>query len=237
MRLEFHHYARRFPAASGTNAPSCTPWTLPPRWRALRLRRQRQEGERRCSSTGPRRNSARRCALSSADRLPPDVRHKVVSGMEIAKDDYMRWHRALYERGWVAPTWPEEHGGAGWTPAERYIFDEEAGLGGRAQAFRLRPRHGGPGADGLRHGGAEGRAPAEDPLRRARLVPRLFRARLRLRPRLPQDPGGAGRRGTMSSTARRSGPRSPTMRTGSSASCAPATSRKSRTASRSSSSR
>ena len=73
------------------------------------------------------------------DRLPPDVRHKVVSGMEIAKDDYMRWHRALYERGWVAPTWPEEHGGAGWTPAERYIFDEEAGLAGapRLSGFGL----------------------------------------------------------------------------------------------------
>ncbi len=73
------------------------------------------------------------------DELPPDVRHKVVSGMEIAKDDYMRWHRALHERGWVAPTWPEEHGGAGWTPVQRYIFDEEAGLAGapRLSGFGL----------------------------------------------------------------------------------------------------
>ncbi len=71
--------------------------------------------------------------------LPPDVRHKVVSGMEIGKEDYMAWHRALHARGWVAPTWPVEHGGAGWTPTQRYIFDEEAGLAGapRLSAFGL----------------------------------------------------------------------------------------------------
>ena len=73
------------------------------------------------------------------DRLPEDVRRKTLSGMEVSKEDYMRWHRALYERGWVASTWPTEHGGAGWTPVQRYIFDEEAGLAGapRLSGFGL----------------------------------------------------------------------------------------------------
>ena len=46
------------------------------------------------------------------------------------------WHRALHQRGWVAPYWPREHGGAGWTPAQRYIFESELG---RADAPRLLP--------------------------------------------------------------------------------------------------
>ena len=36
-----------------------------------------------------------------------------------------RWHRILYEQGWITPTWPAEHGGIGWSPLERYIFDQE----------------------------------------------------------------------------------------------------------------
>jgi acyl-CoA dehydrogenase len=40
------------------------------------------------------------------------------------------WHAALRERGWVAPYWPKEHGGAGWTPAQRYIFETECGRAG-----------------------------------------------------------------------------------------------------------
>ena len=43
---------------------------------------------------------------------------------------------ALYKRGWVAPYWPKEHGGAGWTPAQRYIFESECS---RAGAPRLLP--------------------------------------------------------------------------------------------------
>ena len=46
------------------------------------------------------------------------------------------WHAALYKRGWVAPYWPTEYGGAGWTPAQRYLFESELS---RAGAPRLLP--------------------------------------------------------------------------------------------------
>jgi alkylation response protein AidB-like acyl-CoA dehydrogenase len=36
-----------------------------------------------------------------------------------------RWHRILYEKGWVAPSWPREHGGPGWDPVQRHIFADE----------------------------------------------------------------------------------------------------------------
>ncbi|MBD0417495.1 acyl-CoA dehydrogenase family protein [Oryzicola mucosus] len=39
--------------------------------------------------------------------------------------DGLQWQRILAERGWVAPSWPAEHGGPGWTLTQRYIFDQE----------------------------------------------------------------------------------------------------------------
>ena len=36
-----------------------------------------------------------------------------------------RWHKTLYEKGWVAPSWPKEYGGTGWSVVQRYIFDNE----------------------------------------------------------------------------------------------------------------
>ncbi len=35
------------------------------------------------------------------------------------------WHRILFEKGWIAPSWPEEYGGTGWTVVQKYIFDSE----------------------------------------------------------------------------------------------------------------
>jgi len=35
------------------------------------------------------------------------------------------WHRILYERGWIAPAWPKEYGGPGWSAEQRAIFQEE----------------------------------------------------------------------------------------------------------------
>ncbi|HKP78976.1 MAG TPA: acyl-CoA dehydrogenase family protein [Phenylobacterium sp.] len=41
-----------------------------------------------------------------------------------------RWHRALYERGWIAPAWPVEYGGTGWTGRQRAVFQEECARAG-----------------------------------------------------------------------------------------------------------
>lgn len=38
-----------------------------------------------------------------------------------------RWHRILYEKGWVAPSWPPEFGGPGWDAMQRHIFASECG--------------------------------------------------------------------------------------------------------------
>lgn len=64
------------------------------------------------------------------DNLPPWLKRKVELGLRLERADYVAWYEKLYERGWITPSWPKEHGGPGWTPLQCYIFDEETLLGG-----------------------------------------------------------------------------------------------------------
>ncbi len=36
-----------------------------------------------------------------------------------------QWRTALGQKGWIAPHWPTEYGGAGMSPGEQFIFNEE----------------------------------------------------------------------------------------------------------------
>ncbi len=42
----------------------------------------------------------------------------------------IRWMKRLHQRGWIAPDWPVEYGGTGWTDARKYIFNMEVALAG-----------------------------------------------------------------------------------------------------------
>jgi len=68
-----------------------------------------------------------------AAQLPPDLQHKVRSHLRLSKEDSVRWHRILAAQGWVAPGWPREFGGPGWTPVQRHIFEEECARAGTPQ--------------------------------------------------------------------------------------------------------
>ncbi|MGO4811472.1 acyl-CoA dehydrogenase family protein [Cupriavidus sp. 2MCAB6] len=59
------------------------------------------------------------------DRLPADIRDKVLGHRRLGKDDYVRWHRILHAHGWGAPAWPKQFGGTGWTAMQRLIFEIE----------------------------------------------------------------------------------------------------------------
>ncbi|MCW8970020.1 MAG: acyl-CoA dehydrogenase family protein, partial [Rhodospirillales bacterium] len=56
---------------------------------------------------------------------PSDIRDKVRRGVSLSKDDMVRSQKALASRGWAAPNWPVEYGGTGWSPTEKYIFENE----------------------------------------------------------------------------------------------------------------
>jgi alkylation response protein AidB-like acyl-CoA dehydrogenase len=49
-------------------------------------------------------------------------------GVFAEADLALRWQKILYGKGWVAPSWPKEHGGTGWNTIQRYIFDTECAL-------------------------------------------------------------------------------------------------------------
>lgn len=57
--------------------------------------------------------------------LPTDLRERVLGFMRVEREDYVRWQRILYAKGWGAPGWPREHGGTGWNATQRTIFEEE----------------------------------------------------------------------------------------------------------------
>lgn len=59
------------------------------------------------------------------DRLPADIRERLRRGHAARKQDIVSWQRILHERGWAAPHWPPEYGGAGLGTAERLILVEE----------------------------------------------------------------------------------------------------------------
>ncbi len=61
------------------------------------------------------------------ENLPAALSTKVQNGQTLTRDDFLQWHKILYAKGWIAPGWPVEHGGTGWSAMERYIFDEELG--------------------------------------------------------------------------------------------------------------
>ena len=63
------------------------------------------------------------------ENLPDAIRRKVATGLRLEKADYLTWFHILESRGWLTPSWPASHGGPGWDPVQRYLFDEETLLG------------------------------------------------------------------------------------------------------------
>jgi alkylation response protein AidB-like acyl-CoA dehydrogenase len=71
-----------------------------------------------------------------AENYPADLRDKQDEGEEMSKEDFLAWHKILHKKGWIAPAWPVEYGGTGWTPTQRFIWSEETA---RADCIRLMP--------------------------------------------------------------------------------------------------
>ncbi len=60
-----------------------------------------------------------------ASAMPPEMRRKAAANHHFSMPEIMQWHKILYQKGWVAPHWPKEYGGPGFTATQRFIFMEE----------------------------------------------------------------------------------------------------------------
>jgi alkylation response protein AidB-like acyl-CoA dehydrogenase len=56
---------------------------------------------------------------------PQAIIAKLANGQTLSKADLVASEQALSAKGWLAPGWPREFGGPGWTITQRFIFDEE----------------------------------------------------------------------------------------------------------------
>ncbi len=59
------------------------------------------------------------------EKYPADLRKKQDQGVSLSREDTTRWQKILHEQGWFAVNWPEEYGGTGWTPIQKYLFANE----------------------------------------------------------------------------------------------------------------
>jgi pimeloyl-CoA dehydrogenase len=58
-------------------------------------------------------------------RLPKKIRTRLRAGHPPRKQDIVTWQRILNERGWAAPHWPKNYGGADLGQMERLILLDE----------------------------------------------------------------------------------------------------------------
>jgi alkylation response protein AidB-like acyl-CoA dehydrogenase len=44
---------------------------------------------------------------------------------DLTRERMLFWHRILHKKGWIAPLWPKQYGGPGWSITQRFIFEQE----------------------------------------------------------------------------------------------------------------
>lgn len=62
------------------------------------------------------------------DSLPQELAQREAQGFHLPRSALSAWQSTLYRKGWAAPHWPTAHGGTGWTPVRRFVYEMEYGL-------------------------------------------------------------------------------------------------------------
>ena len=67
-----------------------------------------------------------------SDNLPPHIRRGAALTPTVFVEPELgqAWNAILREKGWLGYQWPVQHGGTGWTPVQRYLFEKECALAG-----------------------------------------------------------------------------------------------------------
>ncbi|KQM17428.1 acyl-CoA dehydrogenase family protein [Novosphingobium sp. Leaf2] len=66
------------------------------------------------------------------DNLPADVKAGAAAtpSVFVEPDIGQTWNAVLNAKGWLGYQWPAQHGGTGWTPLQRYLFEKECAAAG-----------------------------------------------------------------------------------------------------------
>ncbi|HUD51616.1 acyl-CoA dehydrogenase family protein, partial [Parvibaculum sp.] len=66
------------------------------------------------------------------EKLTPELKEagKLTTSVFTDKQWNLAWQKILYEKGWVAPAWPVEYGGTGWSEMRKYIWASECARAG-----------------------------------------------------------------------------------------------------------
>ncbi len=82
------------------------------------------------------RQEVREFIAREAPKLEHGAGIDAISGYAQVFVQSQGWFKKLGEKGWIAPAWPKEYGGAGMTVMQQFIFNEEL-----AEARAPRPLH------------------------------------------------------------------------------------------------
>src|SRR5678815_3803745 len=74
-----------------------------------------------------------------AEAYDEDMRKRMAQSKNgyLDKENQVRWLKRLGAKGWIAPDWPAEYGGTGWSLGKKYIFDMEMALAGAVSYTHL----------------------------------------------------------------------------------------------------
>jgi len=65
--------------------------------------------------------------------VPESIRKKVSENRHLSKEEMVTSHKILHAKGYAVPHWPNEWGGANWSPVQHYIYTEELQFNGVPQ--------------------------------------------------------------------------------------------------------
>ncbi|MBX3492811.1 MAG: acyl-CoA dehydrogenase family protein [Parvibaculum sp.] len=67
-----------------------------------------------------------------AENLTDDLKAhaRLTPGILADQDLRVEWLKRLHKRGWAAPAWPKQYGGAGWNVMQRFIWSSECAAAG-----------------------------------------------------------------------------------------------------------
>lgn len=66
-----------------------------------------------------------------AEAWDDDIQARLASdNPDIFRAALMEWQKRLYDKGWIAPNWPEEYGGTGWDDTKAFIYESERASAG-----------------------------------------------------------------------------------------------------------